>query len=793
MQTIALGAASVVLAVSAAAQPWQRGVDEFARGAYHDHTVLYYGVNGPGLTLVVRDKQDWPEVKLAGLLHYIYVFYGSQRDDWGKRLAAFGAVVPRLGAKPRQTVVHAGWNQREHTYAWDDEAGSHTMTVGASNLFPGLLVQTDARELTFFHGMPKQPPSYLAHAERPGVKITRAELPAEPRHGDYARVDGQAMAEPWVLAWFADSLGMKDVRYGGTMPTTYSGADVPWLLVLQHRPKAVAVGQYGLRLAFPGPCGAVVALPLFGCILQSPDKTRPWRDGLPDDLLARVRFWTSVARRMPQQCREDFQYDRGTGVLTVRNTYSYREIPDDWQTPGRRIAPLSPAVGICRMYRDAHQFPLDLVEPIQDAGYDSQWGPYYFAPDADAVTYRVSGVGKYLGETLARGEGTSPAAEQIARELEGRVAALVARPPTLRHALWSSNENGPVYLGSTAEQVVAVARCWPWLSDKLQEQARPLLRRLCVERLLNEGSWEPVGTAYGVPARQYRYKQARLECWMNYQQARVLYALWAYAHWTGDWALVREHWPLVNSAVASYAVHHDYASLLSGTNHVPLRLHCGMNGLIGAARMARELGDTTWEQRAAYLLGQSMLAWFAQWKAPNYLQHCEPREAEWHALHCYRALYRGDLPKFQAATGTYLNTRTQSWYPAQGFTWCTDPTLFSAPWSEVFLEASPELLRFYDDYFRADVIDQFDYVYFLWPLMFSNAFSYQTGLGQWGMASPYFRVAAAVRRDPPGRLRAWLPDAQCPEDPFYLENLLAILHADGRTRWAPCVTRSACP
>jgi hypothetical protein len=185
-------------------------------------------------------------------------------------------------------------------------------------------------------------------------------------------------------------------------------------------------------------------------------------------------------------------------------------------------------------------------------------------------------------------------------------------------------------------------------------------------------------------------------------------------------------------------------------------------------------------------LGQSLLAWFAQWKGPNYAQHCEPLEAEWHALHCYRTVYGERLPRSQTASGTYLNTRTQSWYPAEGFTWCTDPTLFSAPWSEVFLEASPELLRFYDDYFRADVIDQLNYVSFLWPLMFSNAFSYQTGLGQWGMASPYFRVAAHARRDRPAQLRAMLPDAQCPEDPFYIENLLAILHADGRTRWARC-------
>jgi hypothetical protein len=823
-RTMVVAAVFVLLAAgAAAAQSWQRGVDEFARGAYHDHTVLSYGVNGPGVTVVVRDKANWPEVRLAGLLDYIYVFYGAQRDEWAQRLGAFGAVVPHPRAKPRQTAVRVDWNHREHTYEWDDEAGSQTMAVGASNLFPGFQVQTDARELMLFHGMPKQPPSCLAHAERSGGKVIRVALPEEPRAGDYVQIDSSAMTEPWLLAWFADSQGMKDVRYGGTIHATYHGADVPWLIVLQRRPHAVAVGEYGLRMRFPGPCQTVIALPLFGRLLQSPDKTRPWRDGLPDDVLRRVRFWTSVARRIPQHCREDFCYDRGTGTLTVRDTYSYREIKDDWNTPGKQIAPLSPAVGICRMYRDAHRFPLEFVEPLEDAGYDSQWGPYYYVPDADVVTYRVSGVGKYLDETLTRsagrlgrtqselplgpkstqdcsrtpdnsvewlgrtqGEAPLGPADDMVRQLEERVAALAARPPTLRHAVWSPNENGAVFIGSTAEQVTAIARCWPWLSEKLQAQVRPMLRQLCVERLLDKDSWELIGTAYGVPARTYRYKRAKLECWMDVQHARVLYALGTYAHYTGDWDLVRESWPLLQGAVASYAVKHDFASLLNGTSHVPLRLHCGMNGLIGAARMARKLDDGAWEQRAAYLLGQSLLAWFAQWKGPNYAQHCEPLEAEWHALHCYRTVYGERLPRSQTASGTYLNTRTQSWYPAEGFTWCTDPTLFSAPWSEVFLEASPELLRFYDDYFRADVIDQLDYVSFLWPLTFSNAFSYQTGLGQWGMSSPYFRVAALMRRDSPTQLRAMLPDAQCPEDPFYIENLLAILQADGRARWARC-------
>ena len=55
------------------------------------------------------------------------------------------------------------------------------------------------------------------------------------------------------------------------------------------------------------------------------------------------------------------------------------------------------------------------------------------------------------------------------------------------------------------------------------------------------------------------------------------------------------------SAVASYAVKHDFASLVNGTSHVPLRLHSGMNGLIGAARMARRLDDAQCPEDPFYL------------------------------------------------------------------------------------------------------------------------------------------------------------------------------------------------
>jgi hypothetical protein len=286
----------------------------------------------------------------------------------------------------------------------------------------------------------------------------------------------------------------------------------------------------------------------------------------------------------------------------------------------------------------------------------------------------------------------------------------------------------------------------------------------------------------------YQGARSQLKVWMEGQSARVLYAMWAYAAHTGDWEIVRQNWDLLRQAFGSLVQGQDYASCMTGQPHVPWRLNSSINGLIGFARMANRVGDRQSEDRAGYLLAKTMVAWLAQWRAPSSLQHCEPNEERWHALRVYGNVYGDLLPKLQSASGTYLDTRTQSWWPDQGFTWCTDPTLFSAPWAEIFLEASPELLRFIDDYFHQDVSDQFDFVHWIWPAMFSNAFSYQTGLGQWGFASPYLRVAAAIKKEKPQQLLKWLPDAQLPEDPFYIENLLAILYAEGRPQW---VTRPA--
>ncbi|MGC8835089.1 MAG: hypothetical protein ACP5R4_13670, partial [Armatimonadota bacterium] len=46
--------------------------------------------------------------------------------------------------------------------------------------------------------------------------------------------EGQVMSEPWLLVWFAGSEGWTDW-------------DSPWLVVLQHRPKTIALAKNGLN------------------------------------------------------------------------------------------------------------------------------------------------------------------------------------------------------------------------------------------------------------------------------------------------------------------------------------------------------------------------------------------------------------------------------------------------------------------------------------------------------------------------------------------------------------------
>ncbi len=759
-------------------QQWHRGVDADSAGSYADNLVVWHGANSPAVHTKPA-KDDWPRLQLAGLGTYIYVFYGNQRDDNGKRFASFGRILPGPDARANSVVAEKPtWNGRTWSYRWGEE-GKREMRVHFSNLMPGVQVETDSHQLILFNDSGKEPPSYAAFATPQGARARRLAT-TEPD----GSLDCSAMSEPWLIVGFADSAGLKDVRYGGEMfANAYNGADCPWLIVLQHRARSLSTGAWGLKLDFDAPAGVVVMLPLDGRLLSRPEQTRGWTEGLPPDVVERARFWSRVARAVPTSCQEDFTFDAETGRITIRNTFTYRTVSDDWQTPALRIAPISPTAGIARMYAQTYQCPLAFDPELHDTGYRSQWGPYLCRVDADRASYRLGGLNRYLRETLSVMVGADDVSRQVLDHLQKQVAAFIALKTTLNGATWSPNENGPVFIGTRPEQVWALARTLPYLPPELEEKTRRFIRQLIEDDLLKPEHWQAIGTAFGEPAMSYRAARSQLRMWMDWRSPRVLYAMWAYAHHSGDWDVVENNWPLLRRAFGNSVIGQDWASGMAGQPHVPLRLNSGINGLIGFARMARHMEDRVAEDRAAYLLGKSMVAWLAQWKAPNYIQSCEPREEMWHALRVYGNTYGKLLPRLKSASGNYLGTRTQSWWPEQGFSWCTDPTLFSAPWSEIFLEASPELLRFYDDYFRDDIADQFDFVHWIWPTMFAQAFSYQTGLGEWGFASPYLRIAAFIKKESPRQLLSWLPDPQFAEDPFYLENLLAILYAGGQKQW----------
>ena len=164
------------------------------------------------------------------------------------------------------------------------------------------------------------------------------------RAGDAPREVAEKPGECWLLAWFEGGRGwdrcrfLKDYRAGTGFGEAVPAIDVPFLIVLQHEPEKVRLAPDGLTIAGTAPLGDVVR---------------------------------------------------------TRQQFAYHEIRDDWKTPARRLAPISPVVALAmRGGFDVRRSEGTLTDP----GLVTHWDPYVFVDGKDANAYEVKGILKYIDE-----------------------------------------------------------------------------------------------------------------------------------------------------------------------------------------------------------------------------------------------------------------------------------------------------------------------------------------------------------------------------------------------------------
>lgn len=464
------------------------------------------------------------------------VLLGSGCDRPGARAPGEGRYGPMpAGGVAEPTVVPA-----RAPAAWRPRTNA-LLSVVQTELSPATLWHSRSREVSWFAGLAEVGlggPAFLAYSSPTGIALVQPG----------GTIDGAQMRENWVLAGFAGSPGW--VHW-----------DSPWATFLQRRPIRIQLGTNGVHARFAGAAGAFALMPLYGYYkppgegasflaplgIQEKDlKTWEWRIAVARDPLTRLRYWAGATRAFPVRSEDTVVVDPSRDEVTVRERFEYLEVPDEWQTPGIRIAPVSPTLGLALTKGQA--FPVRFDRAPMDFDLPTPYGPYFGVPGAEgyAMTFPVL---RYLHETEAPALPVPPDAPAV-------VAAALKRLQDTARAKF------PDGLRYRYDHGGLENFCWAILGDQWYAKALPYydavtrsnavaaLGRYFREDVLVEERFVEREFPRGSGRRYLLLEGPGIGSWgvlgdAGKFSANLLQTLWAYAHFTGDHALIRERWPLI--------------------------------------------------------------------------------------------------------------------------------------------------------------------------------------------------------------------------------------------------------
>lgn len=323
-------------------------------------------------------------------------------------------------------------------------AGS-ALTVLNDQLSPAWLVRSSDSTLNLFANMQAQgegAPSHIAFATAQGTRVLKT--------GDRLSAAAlQAMSQPWLLAWWQGNDGWKTF-------------DIPYLVMLQHKPTALSLGAGGLSLSFAGPAGYLSSMPLYGYAklpqesawrahpeqfkfpsLWTAEATHPWMwaASLPPAVVARCNWWARAMVRIPYNVHETYAINHRSGSVDVHDSFDYVDVPNDWKTPARTLAPISPSLAVAMK----GGFPATVQGTVTDCQYPTIFGPYSAVEGATQVDYSLN-VGPYWMQA-ADPNLTRPADENTpARHAQAQLLAWgIGAEQGLDSQMWDWNDGNFVW------------------------------------------------------------------------------------------------------------------------------------------------------------------------------------------------------------------------------------------------------------------------------------------------------------------------------------------------------------
>lgn len=727
---------------------------------HYTGTILGTRSNMPSLGAVCSGGvEDLVEASLAGNV-FSSVGYGK-----GPQWINMGSIVPSGLTTPSACQRKQHFNGNVLRWAVPKELHNGTFVeFRVNNLFPGLWAFTDAPSVEMLQG---RTPSDIALVTAGGIR--HVVVPEQTAAG--LALPLSDMTENWFLCWFSGRPGWREAKWWAHF-SAGTGFDAPWLVVLQHRPQSARLTPSSLKLSFAAATGHILAMPLYGIVHLEPRETQKWRQGLPDEVVKRCRHWASLARQVPVAAREEFEILNGGRSVRVRVGCRFEEIRDDWGTAGRKLAPFWPLAGIVLRYNRFYGLPIEIQPALMDTRYETQYGPYYGVPDAEAYEVTLRDVGKYFSESISGAPVRGEMAQRAAEEIRRRLRATVAENRNLVAISSSGDETSPIAVGTKAHQVRAAAETLYLLQGDERAAVAQYLKRMVQDHLLK--------AEYFFGNRFLGDVFAVRKIWsMTSTNGRLLHALWAYAYHTGDWQTVAEGWPLVRRAFGYYQQSSDWLLLMPRRQLSPVVLaHEDVAGVIGLGRMARALSDQETEAWCRYLMAKYLVAEVGIWKSMSYVCDCQrgnPRN------YIYPDL-GPDAPDWKGRAHDTMSTKLQNWLP-NGPAYSGDSTLYDAPWRGVFFLVPAEGLRFLGDAVRDDLTDITNLVKTMYPGILLAAASHQY-TSEWGVKGGYYLLNAYAMQTPPEELQYLVPpDKAFVQDPFRIIHLKALIDACAGRPW----------
>lgn len=440
-----------------------------------------------------------------------------------------------VGMDPAPRSIN--WTSRSWRYTYTLNGRKIRWELAGSWLAPGVLIGTDAPRMAIapLSGSAKTP-LRLAVPTRQGIRLLDG--------GELSKFRWSNLSENWLLL------------LGGS-----KNPEVPRLLTLQHRPASVSFRNGELLLTRPAGIGTVGFAQLHGVRPLPANWSAGWQE-LPPAVAAQCRRLNAVMTAYPWECGEFFAVDRENDRLHVVNEFRYRKIRNDWNYPGREVAPLPPVLS----FAVRKGYPAQLPE-CENFDFDTIFGPYAAAASS-RLEYSLFLPG-LQGESYLK---TDRYPQRITRA---------------NQAVWSYKETHP---NSFTARPHYPATTWAMYLDSwnlLNPAERRFLERCCqisldvyfaATRNANdtlEGIYEShlpaeraepfTGLFYPVFGWTSRSKERTY--WSDITDFSGFLLRWIqlYARHTGDWERIRKNWPDIRANYLPLLRRCDWASMATGT------------------------------------------------------------------------------------------------------------------------------------------------------------------------------------------------------------------------------------